>query len=203
MVERVVSKLIESNVFVVGDENSCVIVDAGAEVKAVKEAVAGRKVLAVLLTHGHYDHCFYVLDYVKEFGCKVYGSKLLKEYLQNPDYNYSEGQLKIEDFSDFIFLKGHGKLTFGTIEVDYTQLGGHSKSDMCFQIGDDIFVGDVLIGREMGRLDLYGGDKCAMKKSLEELSNKNYLIMNSGHGEANTKQMQDKVAGLWIRFLNR
>ena len=185
------------------NEHECLIVDAGVKPEFVKEKVAGRKVLGILLTHGHYDHCFYVLDYVKEFGCKVYGSSNLKTYLKNPRYNYSDGKLKIVDFKNFIFLKGNGEIKLGDSSIEYTQLGGHSKSDMCFQIDDEIFVGDVLIGRDMGRLDLYGGNKDEMKKSLEHLLALDYSVMHSGHGEDNSKASQDKVARLWLRYLSR
>ena len=203
MTERVVGQLVESNVFLFGNEHECLIVDAGVKPEFVKEKVAGRKVLGILLTHGHYDHCFYVLDYVKEFGCKVYGSSNLKTYLKNPRYNYSDGKLKIVDFKNFIFLKGNGEIKLGDSSIEYTQLGGHSKSDMCFQIDDEIFVGDVLIGRDMGRLDLYGGNKDEMKKSLEHLLALDYSVMHSGHGEDNSKASQDKVARLWLRYLSR
>ena len=204
MVTRVVSDLIDSNVFVVGDEKECVIVDSGAKVDEFSTAVGERKVMGVLLTHGHYDHSYRVLNYVQKFGCKVYGSVLLKEYLQNADYNYSEGQFAVKDFSAFEFLGGaSGTFQLGSIEIEYTQLGGHSKSDMCYKIGDDIFVGDVLIGRDMGRIDLYGGDKNEMKKSLQFLQDENYVTMHSGHGADNTKATQDKVCALWTRFLSR
>lgn len=203
MTERIVSNLIDSNVFVVGDEKRCVIIDAGAELAKVKTVVGNRNVLAVLLTHGHYDHCYYVLDYLKEFGCKAYASEYAKEYLQNPDYNYSEGHFKILNFDDFVFLKENGKLKFDCLEFEYFTLGGHSKSDMCYKTGDEIFVGDVLLGRDMGRIDLYGGDKNQMKSSLQFLLDQNYHTMHAGHGEDVKKSAEDKVAKLWIKFLNR
>ena len=203
MTERVVSKYIKSNVFVVGNERVCVIVDAAAELDDVKNAVGKRRVLGVFLTHGHYDHCLFANVYAKCFSCKVYASEKIKAYLQNPDYNYSDGKFKIEDFSAFEFLSGEGEVDLKEMKVRFHQLGGHSKSDMCFFVGDEIFVGDVLLGRDMGRTDLYGGDKEEMKKSLQYLLDVNYSIMHAGHGADNDKPIQDKVAKLWLRFLNR
>lgn len=203
MTRRVVSNFIESNVFVVGDDKVCIIVDAAAEIEAVKNAVEGRKVLGVFLTHGHYDHALYSLLYAQTFGCKIYASKFIEEYLRNPDWNYSEGKFLIDNFSDFVFLGKAGKVKLDGMEVEYKQLGGHSKSDMMYQVGYEIFVGDVLIGRDMGRIDLYGGSKEEMKKSLKVLAESQYSIMHSGHGSDNNKQTQDKVAKLWIKFLER
>ena len=203
MTERIVSSIINSNVFIVSSGNECVLIDAGAEVEKVKNVVGGKKVLGVFLTHGHYDHCFYVMDYIKEFGCKVYASKFAKEYLEEPDYNYSEGNFAVNDFSSFEFLGNGGKVKLGDLKIEYKQLGGHSKSDMMFKVGNDIFVGDVLLGRNMGRTDLYGGNKNEMEKSLNLLLKEDYQIMHAGHGIDLDKNSQDKVAMLWLKFLKR
>ncbi len=203
MIEKIVSKLVASNVFVVSNENECVIVDAGAKLKDVKVVVGDKKVLGVLLTHGHYDHCFYATEYAKHFGTKIYCSQYAKEYLQNADYNYSDGNLVVSDFCDFEFLHGQGELNFGKIKVAFKQLGGHSLADMIFQIEDDLFVGDVLIGRDIGRLDLYGGNKNEMAESLSVLLETNYKTMHSGHGESNSKRIQDRVVNVWLKYLKR
>ncbi len=203
MFERIESDLISSNVFVASDGDFCFIVDAGAKVEEVEKTIAGRKVEAVLLTHGHYDHCARVLDYVKKFGCKVYASESIKEYLQNGDYNYSEGKFVLNDFSQFVFFSGNGEINLPHFKIKYFALGGHSKSDVMYDWQGDIFVGDVLIGRDMGRIDLYGGNKVEMMKSLGFLVDYDYVMMHSGHGKDNDKKTQDKVASLWLRFLDR
>lgn len=203
MTQRIVSKLIESNVFVVSKDDECIIFDAAAEVNQVKSVVGNKKVVGVFLTHGHYDHAYYVLEYAKEFNCKIFCSRAAMEYLQNPEYNYSNGNFKIEDFSNFVFLTGEGPFTIGKFNICFHQLGGHSKGDMCFVYNDEIFVGDVVMGRDVGRMDLYGGDRVEMLKSLKFLLQYDYKIMHSGHGIDNTKDTQDKVITLWQRFLSR
>jgi glyoxylase-like metal-dependent hydrolase (beta-lactamase superfamily II) len=47
---------VENNVWVIGDDNECVIIDAAHDAKPILDAVAGRRVVAVLLTHAHDDH---------------------------------------------------------------------------------------------------------------------------------------------------
>lgn len=201
--ERIVSEIIESNVFVVSKGDSCIVFDAGAELDAVKAVVGKKKVEGIFLTHGHYDHSFYLESYINCFDCQIFCSEFAKEYLQNSDYNYSEGKFKISDFSNFKFLSGDGKVDLQSFCVEFKQLGGHSKSDMLYRVEDEIFVGDVLIGRDMGRIDLYGGDKEKMKESLQTLLKEQYTVMHSGHGKDNEKLAQDKVCNLWLKFLNR
>lgn len=203
MVERIFGGLIDSNVYIVSQKEGCVIVDAGIPVDNIVKKIENRKVEAIFLTHGHYDHCYYIVDYIKRFECKVFCSEETKEYLQNSEKNYSDGKFKIDDFSNFVFCSDDGEIDLSHFKVKYHKLGGHSFGDMCYQIEDDIFVGDVVIGREIGRMDLYGGDKANMIQALEYLIAKDYKVMYSGHGEENLKQEQDKNLKIWLRYLKR
>ncbi|WP_147112968.1 MBL fold metallo-hydrolase, partial [Pseudonocardia sulfidoxydans] len=47
---------VDNNVWVVGDENEVVVVDAAHDLEKIAEAVAGRRVVAVVCTHAHDDH---------------------------------------------------------------------------------------------------------------------------------------------------
>ena len=47
---------VDNNLWVVGDDAECVVVDAPHDVDAIVAAVAGRRVLAVVATHAHDDH---------------------------------------------------------------------------------------------------------------------------------------------------
>jgi glyoxylase-like metal-dependent hydrolase (beta-lactamase superfamily II) len=47
---------VDNNVWILGDDAECVIIDPAHDPAAVAAAVAGRKVTAILLTHGHDDH---------------------------------------------------------------------------------------------------------------------------------------------------
>ncbi len=204
---RFVSKFYDSNVFVLEKGEQVLIVDTAVEPDEMEKYVEGKKVVGVLLTHGHFDHALYVDEYAKKFNTKVFASEFAKEYLSDHKKNYStdfEGLfLEIKDFQNFVFLSGEGECKIGNFLVKFKQLGGHSKSDMLYEIDNEIFVGDILLGRDMGRIDLYGGNKNEMKKSLEVLLNQKYSIMHSGHGEDNDKQTQDKVAKIWMKFLSR
>lgn len=47
---------VDTNVWLVGDDDEVLIVDAAHDARAVVAAVAGRRVTAVVCTHGHDDH---------------------------------------------------------------------------------------------------------------------------------------------------
>ena len=48
---------VDNNIWVVGDDEECVVIDAPHDVDAILDVVAGRQVKAILLTHAHDDHC--------------------------------------------------------------------------------------------------------------------------------------------------
>ena len=47
---------VENNVWVAGDDTECVVVDAPHDVAAILDVIGGRRVLAIIATHGHDDH---------------------------------------------------------------------------------------------------------------------------------------------------
>ncbi|MDN5804678.1 MAG: MBL fold metallo-hydrolase, partial [Microlunatus sp.] len=47
---------VENNVWVIGDDTECVVIDAPHDVEAILEVVGDRQVVAVLCTHAHDDH---------------------------------------------------------------------------------------------------------------------------------------------------
>ena len=47
---------VDNNVYIVGDDQNVIVIDPAHEVDKVREAIGGRTVAAILLTHGHDDH---------------------------------------------------------------------------------------------------------------------------------------------------
>ena len=202
---RLVGDIYDSNVFVENIDKNIFIIDAGANFDKINDVT--ENVRAIFLTHGHFDHAYFVEDYAKKLDVKIYASKKIREYLEEPKKNYSTDfncdLLKITDFSNFVFLQGDGEVKIDAVVIKYFQMGGHSKSDMCFLIGEDLYVGDLIVGRGIGRMDLYGGDKQEMIKSLKKLSALKYTTMHCGHGEDLTKNIADKVITTYLKFLTR
>ena len=47
---------VDNNIWLVGDDNEVIVIDAAHNAQAIEDAVAGRHVVAVICTHGHNDH---------------------------------------------------------------------------------------------------------------------------------------------------
>lgn len=47
---------VDNNVWIVGDDDECVVIDPAHDVDAISKQVGERRVVAIVLTHGHDDH---------------------------------------------------------------------------------------------------------------------------------------------------
>ncbi len=47
---------VDNNVWIVGDDDEVIVVDAAHDHRRIVEGVAGRRVMAIVCTHGHNDH---------------------------------------------------------------------------------------------------------------------------------------------------
>lgn len=201
LVEKVVSKLLDSNTFGVSNGADALIVDAGCSIDQIKSFIRGKHVLGVLLTHAHYDHAMYAVQYASEFGCKIYASSVSKEYLNDSAKNY--GQLNIDKFDKFHFFSSDEKFQFGSINVEAFITPGHSKCGVCYLIDDVLFAGDLVFKKGIGRMDLYGGDKLQMLESLKRVLQINFKLLQSGHGEESSHEEQLRNLNSFIKFLSR
>ena len=47
---------VDNNVWLVGDDDEVLVIDAPHDAAPIVEAIGGRRVTAIVLTHGHNDH---------------------------------------------------------------------------------------------------------------------------------------------------
>ena len=203
-IEQITSSLLESNVFLLTKENGVLLVDGGVEVDKIKPFVEGKKVEGLLLTHGHFDHATYALDYAKEFGCKIYAAIQIKETLADPKINYSDGKFAVKDFSNFVFVEDGEEVQLGDFVVEPVSTPGHSKCSMCYLVDGHLFAGDTLFAVGMGRTDLVGGNGEELATSLEKIEKISFDNLYSGHGSNSTakdQQLNIKACKRYLRAM--
>lgn len=201
-IERIVSHHLDSNTYVVGLNNECLIIDAGAEIENVIQKVGTKKVVGILLTHGHFDHAFNIIEYAKRFSSNIYASKLAKSNIVDPAKNYGEN-FAITDFSHFVWIDGDSQFSLGDFDIKSYSLPGHSKCCTGYLIEDVLFAGDVLFARGIGRIDLHDSDKNEMFDSLKKLQTIQFSQVASGHGEMSTAEWQKRNISVFIKYLSR
>ena len=63
---------VDNNVWIVGDDAEVVVVDAAHDAPRILDAVAGRRVVAIVCTHGHNGHVNAVQDLIAATGAPVH-----------------------------------------------------------------------------------------------------------------------------------
>ena len=62
---------VDNNIWIVGDDDECLVVDAAHESQPIVDAVGGRRVVAVVCTHGHNDHINAAVDVADAVGAPI------------------------------------------------------------------------------------------------------------------------------------
>ena len=185
---------LDVNAYVVGRQggDSCVVIDPGVQAEKVATAVGSRKVSAVLLTHGHFDHMLFAQHWL-DLGAKLYVHELDAPALRSPSLNLSQvvNTQLVLPAADVLLHEGD-VVREAELELTVLHTPGHTPGGVCYQHGSTLFSGDTLFYGSYGRLDLPGGDAGEMITSLTRLmAMDGETVAYPGHG------MKTKIA--WER----
>lgn len=156
-IERVIVGELEENCYIVSKDGECLIIDPGSEFDKIKDKVGNREVLAVLVTHHHFDHVGALKEVVSYYKTNVYDFNNLveKEYL------------------------------IGPFKFKVIRNPGHTMDSVSFYFYDDksMFVGDFVFLDSIGRCDLDGGNFSLMRESINKIKTySNDIMLYPGHG---------------------
>ena len=170
------------------DAQELIIVDPGMEAGRIIAAVGERKPVAVLLTHGHFDH-FSAADAVCErFEIPIYIHELDAPKLADAVKNESRtfGYNVTLNIKPNTVIDGQ-KLNLAGMEITVLHTPGHSKGGVCYFLPDHqgVFCGDTLFYQGYGRHDFGDGDFSDLKQSLRKLMNLHLKVAAyPGHGQS-------------------
>ncbi len=191
-VDRIELGPLQTNCYVVRCERGAaeaVVVDPGGDITQLRLELArmGAKVVAILLTHGHWDHVLGVVDLVEASGAPVYLGEAELPELESGAAE-SMGFPPLDSFVPDHLLAGGEKLELAGLEIEVVAVPGHRPGHMAFSIDGCLFSGDVLFRASVGRADLPGGDWPTLMGTLEMLTLRfpPETVVYSGHGPETT-----------------
>ena len=204
LVRTVVATAFGTNCHVVaaGRGEQCVIVDPGIGVLDELDEVLAAEDLhpaAVLLTHGHLDHCFSVAPVCGAREITAYVHPGDREMLADPAKGLSMsltelfgGRMPYSEPERVEPLPDGGTITVAGIEFTVDHAPGHTRGSVLFRLPDEsqelLLSGDVLFAGSIGRTDLPGGSLPQMMTSLRDkiLTLDDDIVVLPGHGPATT-----------------
>lgn len=184
---------VENNVWIVGDDEECVIIDAPHDAEAIVDQVNGRIVKAILLTHGHDDHIRAVGDLFDAVRAPIYlhdADRVLWDMVfpeLSPDQSISDG--------DTIDVAG---VTLTTLHTP-----GHSPGSVCYLLAEagTVFTGDTLF---QGGPGATGRSYSDFPTIIESIRTRLFTlppdtIARTGHGDSTTIGDETPHLEEWIQ----
>jgi len=197
--KRIECAPIGENTYVIKDENSglCAVIDPGCFNKAIEDFIGKEINLAyIILTHAHWDH----IASLNEYKDKYPASKLVVNFDEhemitdssiNGTAHYADKEVAIE--ADIYVADGE-ELKLGNTNLNFITTPGHTKGGMCILADGNLFSGDTLFMRSVGRTDLYGGNWGQLKDSIQNklFSLDGGIIVYPGHGPSTTIESEKR-----------
>ena len=178
-IQKLTLGLYQTNTYLLANDTEAVVIDPGYEADTILDALAGKTLKAILLTHGHFDHVGAVKELVAETGCAVWIHAA--EATMPP--MVTAGPLYFTHTYD----EGDTVSPIAGLELTVLHTPGHTPGSVCLLMGKEMFSGDTLFACSFGRTDLPGGDPRKMMESLRRLASlQGNFFIHPGHGGSTT-----------------
>ena len=171
---------VDNNVWVVGDDTECVVIDAPHSVDGIMAVVGDRKVKAIVCTHAHDDHVR-VAPELRE--------RVVAPIMLHPDDKVLWELTHTDHLWDLDLTDGVRIEVAGTaLEVIHTP--GHAPGAVCLYAPDlrCVFTGDTLFNGGPGATGRSYSDEDQIKESIRTrlFALPDDTVVHTGHGDDTT-----------------
>jgi len=186
----------QTNCYIATIEGKDFIIDPG--VNATEWVLANvTNPVAILNTHGHFDHVWSNAELQKKLDIPLYTPKddipMLQKSSWTPDLPPSTPD---------VVVVGDEEFDFDGIKVKFRHFPGHCPGCSTIEIEDAMFSGDFIFERSIGRTDFPMSSPSDMKESLKRFKTIDYdKTLYPGHGNSTTIQQEQKYTDTWIESL--
>jgi glyoxylase-like metal-dependent hydrolase (beta-lactamase superfamily II) len=182
---------VENNIWLIGDDNEVLVIDAAHDAAPIVDAVGDRLVNAIVCTHGHNDHINAADDLARSTRAPVMlheADRMLWDVVypdRAPDAALREG--------DVVCVAG--------TEVRVLHTPGHSPGGVCLLLpGGHVFGGDTLFKGGPGATGRSFSDFPTIITSIRDrlLTLPDSTIVHAGHGDTTTVGSEAPHLDEWV-----
>lgn len=183
---------VDNNVWIVGDDNECIVIDAPHDASAIVEEVNGRQVRAILLTHGHDDHIRAVGELFDAVRAPIY---------LHPDDRMLWNDVH-EDAAPVHPIADGDTFTVAGVSLQAIHTPGHSPGSVCFYLPEagTLFSGDTLFRGGPGATGRSFSDFPTIIDSIRDrlLTLPTETVVRTGHGDSTSIGEEAPHLDEWI-----
>jgi len=167
---------VDNNVWVIGDDTECVVIDAPHDAGPIAELIGDRRLIAILCTHAHDDHVTVAQELAERYQAPV---------RLHPD----DAVLWRMSYPDtaFVPLADDERIAVGDAALEVRHTPGHAPGAVCFYAPalDAVFTGDTLFQGGPGATGRSYSDFDTIVASIKSrlLSLPPATVVHPGHGD--------------------
>ncbi len=197
------NNMLSTNTYLITNEKfETIIIDPSFNKYEIDNAIKKNKlkVVAILLTHAHFDHIASLEFFHKQYPkAAVYFTEVNERILKDPDQNLSKWASQSQPIDiislniDYQTIKSQNTYNISDMAFNVYATPGHSLGCTIFEFDDFIITGDFIFKSTIGRIDLPGSDKKKMDNNLKWFRNKYQSIdkiLYPGHGSETNIQVE-------------
>jgi len=155
--------------------------------------------VAILNTHGHFDHVWSNAEVKEELNLPIYCPKGDVFMLTDDPLNQGTPPSKPD-----VIINGDEELEIEGVKIKFRHFPGHTPGCSIIEIQDVWFSGDFLFEQSIGRWDFPSSSAEDMAESLERaLTIKDDYTIYPGHGMSTTLKAEQRVIPFWIDQVKR
>jgi len=182
----------QTNCYIATIDGKNLIIDPGVDaLRWIKTQVTNP--IAILNTHGHFDHVWSNTAVKEEYNLKIYTPKDDNFMLEKDSYG-----LGMPASTADVLIQPDEEIELEGIKIKFHHFPGHTPGCSAIQINEHLFTGDFIFKGTIGRFDFPNSDALLMKQSIKKVLtwNDDFHIY-PGHGDKTTLRSEIHTLKQW------